>query len=41
MLYWLILISIIFIPASAEKIPDYDNPYAPIFTDKSVYSWTD
>ncbi|MFB5627367.1 MAG: hypothetical protein ACE5R5_04130, partial [Nitrosarchaeum sp.] len=28
-------------PAFAEQIPDYDNPYAPIFTDKSVYSWTD
>jgi len=22
-------------------IPDYDKPYSPIFTDKSVYSWTD
>ena len=27
--------------ASAEGIPDYDNPYSPIFTDKPVYSWTD
>ena len=27
--------------AHAEQIPDYDNPYAPIFTDKPVYSWTD
>jgi hypothetical protein len=25
----------------AEQIPDYDNPYSPMFTDKSVYSWTD
>lgn len=25
----------------AEKIPDYDNPYAPIVFDKPVYSWTD
>ena len=41
MLYWLILFSIIFVPVFAEQIPDYDNPYAPIFTDKSVYSWTD
>lgn len=24
-----------------EPIPDYDNPYAPIFTDKSIYTWTD
>lgn len=28
-------------PAFAEQIPDYNNPYSPIFTDKSVYSWTD
>ena len=32
---------LIFIPAYAESIPDYDNPFAPIFTDKSIYSWTD
>jgi hypothetical protein len=31
----------IFLPAYAEQIPDYDKPYSPIFTDKSVYSWTD
>jgi len=23
------------------QIPDYDNPYAPIYTDKAVYTWTD
>jgi hypothetical protein len=23
------------------QIPDYDKPYAPIYTDKSVYTWTD
>ena len=28
-------------PVYAEQIPDYDNPYSPIFTDKPVYSWTD
>jgi len=27
--------------AAAEPIPDYDRPYAPIFTDKPAYSWTD
>lgn len=32
---------LIFFPAFAESIPDYDNPYAPIFTDKPVYTWTD
>ena len=30
-----------FQPVYAEQTPDYDNPYSPIFTDKSVYSWTD
>jgi len=28
-------------PVFAEQIPDYNNPYSPIFTDKLVYSWTD
>ncbi len=23
------------------QIPDYNNPYSPIFTDKAVYTWTD
>lgn len=27
--------------ASAQEIPDYDKPYAPIFFDKQIYSWTD
>ena len=27
--------------ATAQEIPDYDNPYAPIFFDKPIYSWTD
>jgi hypothetical protein len=30
-----------FSPIFAEQVPDYDNPYSPIFTDKSVYSWTE
>jgi hypothetical protein len=40
---YLILLGLflIFTPAFAESIPNYDKPYAPIFTDKSVYSWTD
>jgi len=29
------------IGAYAEQIPDYDKPYAPIYTDKEVYTWTD
>jgi len=32
---------IFLLPVFAEQIPDYDNPYAPIFTDKPVYTWTD
>ncbi|MBT5278468.1 MAG: hypothetical protein HOL73_01845 [Nitrosopumilus sp.] len=28
-------------PVYAEFTPDYQKPYAPIFTDKPVYSWTD
>ena len=37
----LIFISLLFLVASAEETPDYYNPYAPIFTDKEVYTWTD
>lgn len=34
---------ILFLPSitHAEPIPDYFHPYAPISTDKQVYSWTD
>ena len=32
---------LILAPVYAESVPDYEKPYAPIFTDKSVYSWTD
>ena len=28
-------------PVYADSIPDYEKPFAPIFTDKPVYSWTD
>ena len=27
--------------AAAQDIPDYDKPYAPIYFDKPIYSWTD
>lgn len=37
----LVLISFLSVFAYAENLPDYDNPYAPIFTDKEVYTWTD
>ena len=41
MLQLFLIFSIFFLPAFAEPIPDYEKPYAPIFTDKPVYSWTD
>jgi len=28
-------------PVYAESVRDYEKPFAPIFTDKPVYSWTD
>ncbi|MGQ0794806.1 MAG: hypothetical protein ACT4N5_01295 [Nitrosopumilaceae archaeon] len=37
----LFLFSLLFSVASAEPIPNYYKPYAPIATDKQVYSWTD
>lgn len=41
MLEYFLFFAILFTPAFAEQIPDYERPYAPIFTDKPVYSWTD
>ena len=37
----LILTILLGFTAFAETIPDYNNPYSPIFTDKQVYTWTD
>ncbi len=37
----LIFIILLGFTALAETIPDYSNPYSPIFTDKQVYTWTD
>jgi hypothetical protein len=28
-------------PVFVDSVPDFEKPYAPIFTDKPVYSWTD
>ncbi len=40
-----IFLLLLLIPSSqlafAEQIPDYNKPYAPIFFDKPVYSWTE
>lgn len=30
-----------FILSAFAQIPDYDDPYSPIFTDKPIYTWTD
>ncbi len=38
---FVMLIPLFTVPVSAEETPDYFNPYAPIFTDKEVYTWTD
>ena len=35
------MLSFLVLSAYAEETPDYFNPYAPIFTDKEVYTWTD
>ena len=32
---------LILAPVFAESIPDYEKPFAPIYTDKPQYSWTD
>lgn len=37
----LIIMMFLGFAAFAETIPDYNNPYVPIFTDKEVYTWTD
>jgi hypothetical protein len=39
-LFFLIFPLILF-PAFGEPIPDYNDPYSPIFTDKPTYTWTD
>jgi hypothetical protein len=36
-----LILAMFWFPVYAEQIPEYENPYAPIFTDKPVYSWTD
>ena len=41
MYLFFLLFPLILLPAFAESIPNYNDPYAPIFTDKSVYTWTD
>ena len=38
---FLLAFMLILSPVYAESIPDYQKPFAPIFTDKPIYSWTD
>jgi len=40
-MFELFLIPLLVFPAFAESIPDYNDPYSPIFTDKASYSWTE
>ncbi len=40
-MYLFLIFPLLISPIFAQQIPDYDNPYAPIFTDKPVYSWTE
>lgn len=37
----ILLLFVFILPAFAEQIPDYDKPYAPIYFDKDIYTWTD
>jgi len=41
MYLFFLFLPLILLPAFAESIPNYNDPYAPIFTDKPVYTWTD
>jgi hypothetical protein len=36
-----LLFFLVLLPAFGQTVPDYNNPYSPIFTDQPVYSWTD
>ena len=37
----LLFFPLMLFPAYGESVPDYNDPYSPIFTDKPKYSWTD
>ena len=41
MIEYLLILSLLMLPAYAESVPDYNKPYSPIFTDKPAYTWTD
>ncbi len=41
MYFSFLFFSLILFSAFGEPTPDYNEPYAPIFTDKAVYTWTD
>ena len=37
----LLFFPLMLFPAFGESVPDYNDPYSPIFTDKPKYTWTD
>lgn len=39
--YVIAMLLVVSTGSSYAQIPDYNKPYAPIYTDKPVYSWTD
>jgi hypothetical protein len=41
MYLYLLFFPFIFLPVFGQSIPDFNDPYAPIFTDKPIYSWTE
>ena len=42
LLFSLLLVLPFLIPSAfGDIIPNYEDPYSPIFTDKPEYSWTD
>ena len=41
MIQFLLFLPLLISPAFGETIPNYEDPYSPIFTDKPEYSWTD
>ena len=38
---FIVFFPLIIFPVFGESIPNYNDPYSPIFTDKPSYSWTD
>ena len=41
MYLYFLFFPLILLPAFGQSVPDYNDPYSPIFTDKPLYSWTE